>query len=164
MGFLKLKWLNGLVPRVVLGVLDQNHLYFAFQVRFGYISYLSHFLQSTFIFSVPLSKGPWMSNGGRSQTFKQSFECKGIHPYPLFFSSSQPLISEVKYLLSLRLLFSSNTREDLTEIPVETIWGFQGVPRIKTPWQDFFRWKQVYRRGLSSSVSSGQFPLLYFIK
>ena len=69
--------------------------------------------------------GPWMMNGGRSTFFNQSFECKGIHPYPLFFSSSQPLISGVKYLLSLRLLFTINEKD--LEIPVETIWGFQGT-------------------------------------
>ena len=69
--------------------------------------------------------GPWMMNGGRSTIFNQSFECKGIHPYPLFFSSSQPLISGVKYLLSLRLLFTINGQD--LEIPVETIWGFQGT-------------------------------------
>ena len=64
-----------------------------------------------------------MKDNGKSMT--KNFECKGIHPYPLFFSSSQPLISGVKYLLSLRLLFTINEKD--LEIPVETIWGFQGT-------------------------------------
>ena len=44
-----------------------------------------------------------MKDNGKSIT-KQSFECKGIHPYPLFFKDSQPLIPEVKYLLSLHMV------------------------------------------------------------
>ena len=82
--------------------------------------------------------GPWMMNGGRTTIFNQSFECKGIHPYPLFFSSSQPLISGVKYLLSLRLLFTINGQD--LEIPVETIWGFQGTVFENQPKNtDFWR-------------------------
>ena len=55
---------------------------------------------------------------------KNPVECKGIHPYPLFFETSQPLIREVKYLLSLHMSFP--LEEDVS---VATIWGFQGVPR-----------------------------------
>ena len=82
----------------------------------------------------------------------------------MMFESSLLLIPEVKYLLSLHMSFQING--ELSDFPVATIWGFQGVPRIKTPGQDadLLRWKQVYRKGLSSSVSSGQFPLLYYIQ
>ena len=44
-----------------------------------------------------------MKDNGKSIA-KKSFECKGIHPYPLFFKDSQPLIPEVKYLLSLHMV------------------------------------------------------------
>jgi len=47
-------------------------------------------------------------------------------------------------------------------------WNWlQGVPKIPIQienQENSFRWKQVYRKGLSSSTSSGQFPLLYYIK
>ena len=115
-----------------------------------------------------LSLGPWMLDGGRSvRQQSRNFECRGIHPYPLFFPTSEPLIPEVKYLLSLHMLLINKELEEA--VAASTIWGFQGVPRIKTPMDKFgqdlqLRWKQVYRKGLSSSVSSGQFPVLYFIK
>ena len=100
-----------------------------------------------------------MTNGGR-----RGLDCRGIHPYPLFFETCQPLIPGVNYLLSLHMsLTAINRMESLQPaVAAATIWGFQGVPRIKSP--DLLRWKQVYRKGLSSSVSSGQFPLLYYIK
>jgi hypothetical protein len=81
----------------------------------------------------------------------------------MLFRQSLPLTSGLKYQLSLTMTYD----EGSPIIPVTTIWGFQGVPKIKVAGfsdQDMFRWKQVYRKGLSSSVSSGQFPLLYFIK
>lgn len=90
-------------------------------------------------------------------------QCHGIHPFPIIFEASLALVPGVKYLLSLHMSFLTDGGETL-ETPVATIWGFQGVPRIKTPGQEVLRWKQVYRKGLSSSVSSGQFPVLYFIQ
>lgn len=102
------------------------------------------------LFCLPGSS--WKTHNNRKDS------CSGIHPYPLFFATSQPLIPGVKYLLSLQMSYG------IDENNVATIWGFQGVPRIKRTGEDLFRWKQVYRRGLSSSVSSGQFPVLYFIK
>ena len=122
------------------------------------ISSYFYIISTTSYWRIFTSVGPLLLNGN----MKKSFHCKGIHPFPLMFESSLILIPEVKYLLSLHMSFQING--ELSDFPVATIWGFQGVPRIKTPGQDLLRWKQVYRKGLSSSVSSGQFPLVYYIK
>ena len=123
-----------------------------------FLKYVSHIFDPFYSSSL---LGPILLNGIRKNNF---YPCNGIHPFPMMFESSLLLIPEVKYLLSLHMSFQING--ELSDFPVATIWGFQGVPRIKTPGQDtdLLRWKQVYRKGLSSSVSSGQFPMLYYIQ
>ena len=66
-------------------------------------------------------------NGGRSIIVSKSFECRGIHPYPLFFSTSQPLIPDVKYLLSLHMTMADSSGMMIEDLPVATIWGFQVI-------------------------------------
>jgi hypothetical protein len=98
--------------------------------------------------------GPWMANRDLDTSI-----CNGIHPFPVFFDSSLIIYPSIKYELSLFLSWEKHTSETVT-----TIWGFQGVPKIKVPNQDtVFNWQQVYRKGLSSSVSSGQFPMAMYI-
>ena len=99
--------------------------------------------------------GPWMAN--RSMDTKL---CNGIHPFPIFFDSSLIIWPLTKYEISLFLVWEQYKTETVT-----TIWGFQGVPKIKIPFQDaLFTWQQVYRKGLSSSVTSGQFPIVMYIR
>ena len=98
--------------------------------------------------------GPWMANKDMDNSI-----CNGIHPFPVFFESSLIVWPSIKYQISLFLSWEQHTSETVT-----TIWGFQGVPKIKVPYQDtVFNWQQVYRKGLSSSVSSGQFPTAMYI-
>ena len=102
--------------------------------------------------------GPWMTN--RILNYRDVNECNGIHPFPVFFDSSVIIWPSIKYEISLYLSWKTNNLETVT-----TIWGFQGVPKIKVPFQvPVFYWQQVYRKGLSSSVSSGQFPIVMYIK
>ena len=99
--------------------------------------------------------GPWMANKRLDIS-----ECNGIHPFPIFFDSSVIVWPSVKYEVSLFLSW-----KNIPTATITTIWGFQGVPKIKIPYQyPVFNWQQVYRKGLSSSVSSGQFPIVMYIK
>lgn len=99
--------------------------------------------------------GPWITN--RNPNLQK---CNGIHPFPVFFESSLVILPLIKYQLSLFLSWRGENAKAVT-----TIWGFQGVPKIKVPFQEaIFHWQQVYRKGLSSSVSSGQFPILMYIR
>ena len=99
--------------------------------------------------------GPWMANRSLDST-----SCNGIHPFPVFFDSSVIIWPSVKYEISLFLVWEQYRSETVT-----TIWGFQGVPKIKIPYQDsLFTWQQIYRKGLSSSVTSGQFPIIMYIR
>ena len=68
----------------------------------------------------------------------------------------------VRYLLSLTM---GEDRQDggITD-QLGTVWGYQGVPRRRrTEHQNHFRWFQVYRHDQRSSVTSGQFPIIYYI-
>lgn len=103
-------------------------------------------------------QGPWRANRGAAL----GVECKGLHPLPVIFPGLVELEPGTRYLLSVSM------REVKQGVPVSdqvgTVWGFQGVPRRKNgPDQNHFRWFQVYRTGLCSSVTSGQFPLIYYI-
>ena len=70
------------------------------------------------------------------------------------------IFPSIKYEISLFLSWKNKISETVT-----TIWGFQGVPKIQIPLQDqVFNWQQVYRKGLSSSVTSGQFPMVMYIR
>ena len=89
-----------------------------------------------------------------------TYDCNGIHPFPIFLESSLIIWPSIKYQLSLYLSWQGENVESVT-----TIWGFQGVPKIVVPFQEpMFHWQQVYRKGLSSSVSSGQFPVIMYIR
>ena len=66
---------------------------------------------------------------------------------------------------------------------IGTVWGYEGVPKRRkeeSDDQNHFRWfqvinlkkillcknhhnSQVYRHNITSSVSSGQFPIIYYI-
>ena len=88
--------------------------------------------------------------------------CRGLHPLPVMFPALQELQPGVRYQLSLSM---AEEREGgaVTE-QIGTVWGYQGLPRRKAgPEQNHFRWFQVFRPGLSSSVTSGQFPIIYYI-
>ena len=98
--------------------------------------------------------GPWMANRSLDAT-----SCNGIHPFPIFFDSSIIIWPSIKYEISLFLVWEKYKNETVT-----TIWGFQGFPKIRTAKQNLFRWNQVYRSGLCSSVTSGQFPSIFYIK
>ena len=99
--------------------------------------------------------GPWMANRNLNLS-----SCNGIHPFPIFFESSLIIWPSIKYEISLFLSWKKRNSESVT-----TIWGFQGVPKIKIPFQEpIFYWQQEYRKGLSSSVSSGQFPIAMYIR
>ena len=88
--------------------------------------------------------------------------CRGLHPLPVMFPGVLELQPGVRYLLSLSM---EEEREDATiSEQIGTVWGYQGVPRRKAgAEQNHFRWFQVFRPGLSSSVTSGQFPIIYYI-
>jgi len=104
-------------------------------------------------------QGPWQNTrpGGTL-----AGGCIGLHPFPLIFPALVELQTGVRYLLRLYMLAVNN--DQIVSDTVGTVWGFQGVPRRKPdPEQNHFRWFQVYRQGLSSSVSSGQFPIIYYI-
>ena len=99
--------------------------------------------------------GPWMETRSNDNSV-----CNGIHPFPVFFESSIIIFPSIKYEISLFLSWKNKISETVT-----TIWGFQGVPKIQIPLQDqVFNWQQVYRKGLSSSVTSGQFPMVMYIR
>jgi len=104
-------------------------------------------------------QGPWQKtrSGGTL-----GGGCVGLHPLPVLLPHLAELEAGVRYMLSLRMV--SVKRGGLVSETVGTVWGFQGVPKRKSePDQNHFRWFQVYRSGLSSSVSSGQFPIIYYI-
>jgi len=105
-------------------------------------------------------QGPWRR--GRQGTLGPS--CQGLHPFPVMLPGLVELQPETRYLLSLTLRQEA-VGED--QECVGTVWGFQGVPRRTDQEmeniQKHFRWFQVYRHGLMSSVSSGQFPVIYYI-
>ena len=116
----------------------------------------------------------WLEDcGGSGQTCMQgpcreeaggtlASTCRGLHPLPVMFPSVLELQPGVRYLLSLSMAEEAGG-SSLTQ-QIGTVWGYQGIPRRKAgPEQNHFRWFQVFRPGLSSSVTSGQFPIIYYI-
>jgi len=106
-------------------------------------------------------QGPWLSNrSGQGGTLGGA--CKGLHPMPVMFKHVMELEPNTRYLLTLKMVEEKGGV--VVSDQIGTVWGFQGVPRRKKgPDQNHFRWFQVYRPGLSSSVTSGQFPIIYYI-
>jgi len=106
-------------------------------------------------------QGPWLSNSpGQGGTL--GISCKGLHPMPVMFNCVMELEPETRYLLTLKM--AEEKGGVVVSDKIGTVWGFQGVPRRKKGSdQNHFRWFQVYRPGLSSSVTSGQFPIIYYI-
>ena len=88
--------------------------------------------------------------------------CQGLHPLPVMFPDLLELEPGVNYLLSLNMV------EVMDGVSVRgqmgTVWGYQGVPRRRrSDQQNYFRWFTVHRPGLRSSLTGGQFPIIYYI-
>ena len=110
------------------------------------------------IIKVMMMQGPYREGAGGTL----AATCHGLHPLPVMFPGVLELQPGVRYLLSLSL--AEEGEEAASSEQVGTVWGYRGVPRRKkTGEQNHFRWFQVFRPGLSSSVTSGQFPIIYYI-
>ena len=92
--------------------------------------------------------------------------CRGLHPLPVMFPSVLELQPGVRYQLSLSMKEEKEEATFTFTDQIGTVWGYQGLPRRKAeaePELNHFRWFQVFRPGLSSSVTGGQFPIIYYI-
>lgn len=90
--------------------------------------------------------------------------CRGLHPLPVMFHCVLELEPGVRYLLNLNMV-EKNDGCVVSE-QIGTVWGYEGVPKRRKEDcddQNHFRWFQVYRHNMTSSVSSGQFPIIYYI-
>ena len=113
-------------------------------------------------------RGPWMPDTS-SLLGKGQSGCSMIHPYPMAFTQSVIMWPGIKYKLMVQFSWnggcSNGGQSSDDRQRVETIVGFQGIPRIKTKNKhpNIFQWTEIYKRGLFSSVSSGQLPSVLYI-
>jgi len=90
--------------------------------------------------------------------------CRGLHPLPVMFHCVLELEPGVRYLLNLNMV--EKNEGCVVSEQIGTVWGYEGVPKRRkeeSDDQNHFRWFQVYRHNMTSSVSSGQFPIIYYI-
>jgi len=109
-------------------------------------------------------QGPMNESDPNHQGGTFGARCKGLHPLPVMFHCVLELEPGVRYLLNLKMV-EKNDGYIVSE-EVGTVWGYNGVPknrRKKEEHQNHFRWFQVYRQNMNSSISCGQFPIIYYI-
>ena len=91
---------------------------------------------------------------------KSKRRCLGIHPYPVMFDRHVEVLPDVSYELTATLL---SCQSDSFSQAVETVWGGGGSDSCRVPGQTTFHFKPLHKQSnISSSVTSGQIPVIYF--
>ena len=81
-------------------------------------------------------------------------KCMGLHPFPVIFKARIPveLHPGPSYEVHLEMEYIGMGVGDM-----ETVWGGGGTEEVEG-----MRFTKVIRQGVTSSVTSGQMPLIYY--
>ena len=81
-------------------------------------------------------------------------ECMGLHPLPVIFKSRIPveLHPGTNYEVHLEMEYIGMGVGDM-----ETVWGGDGAEEV-----DGVRFTKVIRQGVTSSITCGQIPIIYY--
>ena len=81
-------------------------------------------------------------------------ECMGLHPLPVIFKSRIPVELQPgpNYEVHLEMEYIGTGVGDM-----ETVWGGDGAEEV-----DGVRFTKVTRQGVTSSITCGQIPIIYY--